>query len=195
MDLTARLRQIALGSGAAGFGVCSTERFSDATATLRARAETGLSARLGFTYTDPAVAGDVTVSFPWARFLCVLAYPYLPQAGTPGPPQAGSGRIARFAVENHYTGLRAVLAKLSAELEATGAHTATLADDSRLVDRAAAVRAGVGWWGKNTMVLVPGYGPWVLLGSVVTDAALVVAEPMARSCGTCSACLPACLLY
>ena len=67
-----------------------------------------------------------------------------------------------------------------------------MADDARLIDRAAAVRAGVGWWGKSTMVLVPGSGPWVLLGSVVTDAVLSVDAPMQRSCGSCVACLPAC---
>ena len=48
-------------------------------------------------------------------------------------------------------------------------------DDNRLVDRAAAVRAGVGWWGKNAMVLTPGYGPWLLLGSVVVGLVLGVA--------------------
>lgn len=42
------------------------------------------------------------------------------------------------------------------------------------------------------MVLVPGSGPWVLLGSVATDAPLEVDPPMVRSCGTCTACIPAC---
>ena len=73
-----------------------------------------------------------------------------------------------------------------------GYRTAVLADNSRLVDRAAAVRAGIGWWGKNTMVLAPGQGPWMLLGSVVTDAPLPCDRPMSRTCGTCQACLPAC---
>jgi epoxyqueuosine reductase len=65
-------------------------------------------------------------------------------------------------------------------------------DDHRLVDRAAAVRAGVGWSGKSSLVLVPGVGPWVLLGSVVTDATLPPTTPMRRNCGTCVACIPAC---
>ena len=76
--------------------------------------------------------------------------------------------------------------------QAAGHRAAVLCDDSRLVDRAAAVRAGVGWWGKSTMVLAPGHGPWLLLGSVVTDASLPPDTPMARDCGTCAACLPAC---
>lgn len=42
------------------------------------------------------------------------------------------------------------------------------------------------------MALTPGWGPWILLGTVVTDTELLLDTPMKRSCGTCSACLPAC---
>ena len=42
------------------------------------------------------------------------------------------------------------------------------------------------------MVLAPKYGPWLLLGSVVTDAELETTSPMTRDCGTCTACIPAC---
>jgi epoxyqueuosine reductase len=42
------------------------------------------------------------------------------------------------------------------------------------------------------MVLAPGAGPWMLLGSIVTDAELETTPPMVRDCGTCDACLPAC---
>jgi epoxyqueuosine reductase len=100
--------------------------------------------------------------------------------------------VARFSTEDHYAPLRAGLATLAGVLEGAGRRTAVLCDDSRLVDRAAAVRAGMGWWGRSTMVLAPGHGPWLLLGSVVTDAVLPADAPMARDCGTCDACLPAC---
>jgi epoxyqueuosine reductase len=65
-------------------------------------------------------------------------------------------------------------------------------DDNRLVDRAVAVRAGIAWWGKSAMVLAPGAGPWLLLGSVVTDAVLEPDSAMRRDCGSCDACIPAC---
>jgi len=67
-----------------------------------------------------------------------------------------------------------------------------VADDNALVDREAAYRAGLGWYGKNTNLLLPGKGSWYLLGSVVTDAPLPAGRPMADGCGTCSRCLPAC---
>jgi epoxyqueuosine reductase len=68
-----------------------------------------------------------------------------------------------------------------------------VADDNALVDREAARRAGLGWYGKNTNLLLPGQGSWFVLGSVVTDAPLPPAPaPLADGCGACRRCLPAC---
>jgi epoxyqueuosine reductase len=92
----------------------------------------------------------------------------------------------------HLRTIRRALAAIVAALEASGASAEALFDDSRLVDRAVAARAGVGWWGRSSMILVPGAGPWVLLGSVATDAVLDVTTSMERTCGSCTACLPAC---
>ncbi len=186
------LRAAGEGAGLVGFGVCTAEPFSDAAADIAARVAAGQSAGMSFTFRDPATSTDVTASFPWANRLVVGAWSYLPEAGNPGAPQPGAGRVARFATEDHYEGLRAALGAVADVLAAAGHRAEVLVDDNRLVDRAAAVRAGVGWWGKNTMVLAPGYGPWLLLGSVVTDAELAVTAPMRRDCGSCSACLPAC---
>jgi epoxyqueuosine reductase len=192
MDIWEQIRSVAERSGAAGVGVCTAEPFPEVRLELETRRRTGAHAGLGFTYSHPEVATDIRSSFPWAERLVVVAWSYLPEAGSPGPPEPGTGRIARFATEDHYRGLRRVLDAVATELHGAGHRAEALADDDRLVDRAAAVRAGVGWWGKNAMVLAPGHGPWLLLGSVVTDAELVPTPPMARSCGSCSACLPAC---
>ncbi len=190
--LAQRLRSITETEGLDGFGICSAEPFPDVAETLRERAAAGQAGRLKFTFASPDVATDVRKSFPWAERLVVGAHAYLPQAGDPGPPDGATGRVARFAVDDHYAALHAGLAALAEALAAEGFRAEVLVDDNRLVDRAAAVRAGVGWWGKNTMVLAPRVGPWLLLGSVVTDALLPVSAPMVRDCGTCSACLPAC---
>ena len=185
------LLEIALDHGCVGFGVTSADPFGGLAATMHERQAAGLSADLAFTYRDPTVAADVRRTFPWARRLVAIAFAYEPAAGT-SAPEPGTVRIARFADGDQYSGLREALGGLVAELEASGARAEALSDDSRLVDRAVAVRAGIGWWGRSTMVLVPGAGPWVLLGSVATDAPLELDEPMARTCGTCTACIPAC---
>jgi epoxyqueuosine reductase len=79
-----------------------------------------------------------------------------------------------------------------------------LVDDNALHDREAAYRAGLGWYGKNANLLLPGAGSWFVLGSVVTDAPLARdgagrsgsgAEPggrVADGCGTCTRCITAC---
>jgi len=171
--------------------VTSTDPFDGLAATMNERKAAGVSANLAFTYRNPTIAADVRRTFPWAERLVAVAFAYEPEAGT-SVPEPGTLRIARFADGDHYLGLRAALAVLVAELESSGARAHALTDDSRLVDRAVAQRAGIGWWGRSTMVLVPGAGPWVLLGSVATDAPLDVDEPMVRTCGSCTACIPAC---
>lgn len=175
-----------------GIGVCAPEPFPEVEAALRAARASGRSARLGFTFSDPNRSSDPGRSFPWARSIVVTAAAYLPAAGGPGAAAAGTGRIARFAEADHYEPLLAGLALLAAELEQSGHRSEIVYDDSRLVDRAVAVRSGIAWWGKSTMALAPGVGPWMLIGSVVTDALLERTSPMARDCGTCDACIPAC---
>ena len=159
----------------------SADPFDGLAATMYERKAAGLSADLAFTYRDPAVAADVRQTVPWAERVVAVAFGYEPEAGA-SAPAPGTLRIARFADGDQYLGLRGALDAVVAHLEASGARAEALCDDSRLVDRAVAVRSGIGWWGRSTMVLVPGAGPWVLLGSVATDAPLGVDEPMVRAC-------------
>jgi len=187
--LTAELSAIATQHGAVGFGVAGVAPFERERSTLLSHRRSGFSGPLRFTYGDPDLATDVTRSFPWARHLVVVASGYL--GSTTAPGRSGP-HVGRFAMGDQYQGVRRVTSELASRLRRDGHRAEILSDDNRLVDRAAAVRAGVGWFGKSTMILVPGHGPWVLLGSVVTDAPLAITEPMSRSCGTCIACIPAC---
>ncbi|HSK06593.1 MAG TPA: 4Fe-4S double cluster binding domain-containing protein [Acidimicrobiia bacterium] len=187
--LTEELSEIAAEHGAVGFGVGGVEPFDRDRQAIRARTESGMAGPLRFTYGDPDRATDITGSFPWARRLVTVAFDYLPSSRAP----ARSGAVVgRFATADHYRGLRHITAEVAGHLVDRGHRAVTLIDDNRLVDRAAAVRSGVGWPGRSTMTLVPGHGPWVLLGSVVTDAPLELTAPMTRTCGTCIACFPAC---
>ncbi|MBT8250640.1 MAG: tRNA epoxyqueuosine(34) reductase QueG [Acidimicrobiia bacterium] len=185
------LRRIG-GEDLVAVGVCSAEPFPDVEAELLRRKTSGLSSRLTFTFNRPSVSTDVRKSFPWAERIVVGAATYLPEAGSPEGSPGETGRVARFATDDHYEPLRIGLLAIADHLISQGWNAEVLVDDNRLVDRAAAVRAGVGWWGKSSMVLAPKYGPWILLGSVVTDAPLAVDTPMERSCGSCVACIPAC---
>lgn len=192
VTLEGTLRERASELGLAGFGICAADPFPDTRRDLEEAVESGRSARLTFTFSDPATATEPRRSFPWAESLVVGAHSYAATAGDPGPGRPGVARVARFAVEDHYAPLRESLEALAGVLRKARHRAEVLIDDNRLVDRAAAVRAGVAWWGKSTMALVPGAGPWVLLGTIVTDAKLPATAPMRRDCGTCDACIPAC---
>lgn len=192
MELVQSLRAVAEEMGCAGLGIATAEPFDEVGRDIESRRAAGLSGKLQFTYKDPATATDLQRSFPWAERIVAVSWPYMPAAGNPGPGAFPTGRIARFATEDHYQGLRDVLAAIGDLLRDSGWMAVPVLDDDRLVDRAAAVRSGIGWWGKSTMVLDPRNGPWLLLGSVVTDAPLTITEPMIRDCGTCVACIPAC---
>ena len=65
-------------------------------------------------------------------------------------------------------------------------------DDGPMLDRAAAARAGLGWFGKNGNILNPIYGSWLLLGQIVTNLQLEPDAPLAKTCGQCTRCIPAC---
>lgn len=186
------LRSLVLGAGCAAVGVAGVEPFDEVRAEVENRKDAGMHGDMHFTFGDPARSTDIRRSFPWAESLLVAGHAYVPDSGSPGDERANHGRIARFATEDHYRPLRAALDVAADHLREAGHQAEVVVDDNRLVDRAAAVRAGVAWWGKNTMVLSPASGPWMLLGSVVTDASLDPTTPMVRDCGTCSACLPAC---
>jgi epoxyqueuosine reductase len=106
--------------------------------------------------------------------------------------------IARYARGRDYHGfLRRrvrLLAKFLRGLGTPGSpvRARPLCDDAPVLERAWAARAGLGFVGKNGMLIVPGVGSMVLLGEVVTTLRLESGSPMAERCGTCARCLDAC---
>ncbi len=101
--------------------------------------------------------------------------------------------MARYAQRDHYKLLGDGLRAVAAELKAAGWKARVVVDDNALVDREAAYRAGLGWYGKSANILLPGRGSWFVLGSVVTDAPLVAADRAVEDgCGSCRRCIDAC---
>lgn len=175
-------------------GFCSAEVFADVRENLHARKAAGLSADMQFTYRNPDRATDPARSLPGARSIVVAAKSYrrLPTSADT-TSDAGAAEIAEYVWEPHYAELRVALDEVAAHLKSNGHRARVLVDDNALVDRAAAFRAGIGWWGKNSNILIPGSGSRFVLGSVITDAALDHAqEPIADQCGPCRRCFDAC---
>lgn len=191
---------IGLQHGFAAVGVTGAAVFDDTLSDLVDRRRRGLNGSMQFTYRNPERSTDPTRILAGARSLVVGAWSYR----SADPPSADdrtaarpTAHVARYAWRDHYAALRSALAPIAARLEADGWRAAVVCDDNALVDRAAAHRAGLGWFGKNTLLLLPGLGSWFVLGTVVTDAPLRAvtvssASPHGDGCGSCARCMAAC---
>jgi epoxyqueuosine reductase len=188
-------------------GVAPAVPFATTRRHLERRRAAGMHAGMAFTYRRPERSSDPARALPGARAIVVGARSYRrattvslsepgagsPTASGPLPSSRPWGRVARYAWEDHYTSLRAALTVVARKLEAAGWHCRVVADDNALVDREAAYRAGIGWYGKNANLLLPGRGSWFVLGSVITDAPLDPAGGrVADGCGSCTRCLDGC---
>ncbi len=122
---------------------------------------------------------------------------------SPFPLERGDGggssplaRVASYAAGPDYH--RYIWDRLNAlaawlEDEAPGSRTEAVADTAPLLERDFARRAGLGWVGKNTMLINTRRGSFFFLGAVLTDLELEPDSPSTSShCGTCTACLDAC---
>ena len=174
-------------------GVCSADVFIDVRNALHERKAAGLSADMQFTYRNPDRATDPRRSLANAETIVVCARSYRRARPERVPGHTGEAEIAEYVWEPHYAELRVGLDAIATHLRQAGWSARVLMDDNALVDRAAAYRAGIGWWGKNSNILVPGIGSKFVLGSVVTSAPLeVVDEPLDDQCGPCRRCIDAC---
>ena len=188
----AALRTVALAAGLDALEVTTAEPFVEVRRTLERRKAEGLHGGMAFTYRRPERSTTPALALPDSRSLVVGARSYLVEEPARGPVGL-QGRIARYAWDDHYGALGAGLAAVAKVLGAGGWRTRVLVDDNALVDRAAAHRAGIGWWGKNANLLLPGLGSWYVLGSVLTDAPLApTGAPVEDRCGGCTRCLDGC---
>ena len=134
---------------------------------------------------------------PGARSIISLALNYYPAGdAADADPPPGQGRVARYARGRDYHRLlkrrmRHLVAALSEQLGRQFAARWYI-DDGPMLDRAAAARAGLGWFGKNGNILNPSYGSWLLLGQIITDLPLPPDAPLRKTCGQCARCIPAC---
>jgi epoxyqueuosine reductase len=185
------LRAVAEAAGLDQIGVASAEPFDSTRADLEERKAQGLNATMQFTYRNPARSTEPQRILKGARSLVVGARSYAAQ-----PPEAPStpadAAVARYVWTDHYSELRVGLDAVAERLREAGWTCRVVADDNALVDREAAYRAGLGWYGKNANILLPGQGSWFVLGAVVTDAPLPPSTPLDDGCGSCNRCLDSC---
>ena len=189
------LLEAARAAGLDAVGVCRADPFVDARRALEHRKQLGLDGDMQFTYRNPARSTDPSATVAGARSLIVGALGYRRQPPpSPDTTRGPAMRVAAFAWSSYYDALRRAFTPVVDRLRHDGHRAIVAADENCLVDRAAAVRAGLGWYGKSANVLLRGAGSWFVLGSVITDAPLVAHDPapVADGCGGCRRCIDAC---
>jgi epoxyqueuosine reductase len=181
--------------------VTAADPFPAARQAIQERIAQGFFAGMDwFTSARAEVAADPHALLPQARSVIALGTFYLTEADrdrtAPGDPH---GQVSCYAWgDDYHTVIRRRLEALAEEIRRIAAadpalgETRLFVDTGRMVDRAVAARAGLGWYGKNTNVLTRGWGSWLFLAEIVTGLDLAPDSPIAASCGHCTVCLEAC---
>ncbi|MDP8923732.1 MAG: tRNA epoxyqueuosine(34) reductase QueG, partial [Chloroflexota bacterium] len=201
MALSESVKQRARSLGFSPVGITTADPFPEDEARMLAWLAAGHQAGLGWmTPERQRRACRPEELLPGTRTLIVVAAAYADAQPASRPADgAPRGRVARYArgVDYHDV-MKARLRELAAYLESLAGpdgppvRTRMFVDASPLVERAAAVRAGLGFIGKNTNLLTADAGSWLLLGAILTDLALDADRPVLRDCGQCRLCLDAC---
>ena len=134
---------------------------------------------------------DPQAGWQHCQTVVVMAYP-LPDTV---PPRTGEGLLARSAVgADYHHVLRQTINELVDTMIRNGwtGETRWQVDTGPLIERAFALRAGVGWSGRNQQLIIPGYGSFVSLALLLLDQELPADRPSLDQCGACQRCVEAC---
>ncbi len=168
-------------------GAAPATPYQETEGHIAERSERGLFAGMKFTMAQPHVSCHPELLLDGAaRTVVSAALCYWVDGPDPGP---GEGRLPRYAWRDHYAILRRRLDELGQRL---GGAYRVLVDENQHVDREGARRAGIGFYGKNTMLITREHGSWVVLGTLVTDVEIEATRPLDLDCGICRICIDAC---
>ena len=160
--------------------------------------KSGFAGQMDYMHRNLQKRLDPTRLFENAQSVIVVGLNYTPPKHKPKPPDtaAPTGRIAGYAqYEDYHSFIKERLSKLIdfiKSLAGAGVKSKICVDSAPLAERAMAVRAGLGFIGKNHMLINPRLGCRIFLGEIVTDLKLSADEPVAGDCADCRKCLDAC---
>src|SRR6266516_4663882 len=180
--------------------ITSAEEFPDTERIIKERISQGLMDGLPwFTAERAEVSCYPDTLLPGARSIIALAMFYLTEQPDEVESDVPRGCISRCAWgDDYHEIIKPRLQEFATWLRAYGKNevedveSRLFVDTGRMVDRAVAQRAGLGWYGKNTNILTKGWGSWVFLAEIVTNLPLQTDTPLKTSCGNCEICLHAC---
>jgi len=193
-DLTYELKRRASKLGFSLCGVCPAIAPQGA-ARLDEWLAAGYAGQMHYLADRREAYGDPNRVLDGVRSIIMLAMSY--RTATPTVPGPGQGRVSRYAwgEADYHDVIREQLDRLAESLRdrVPEARVRGIVDTSPLLEREFAQLAGLGWMGKNTLLLNRDEGSWFFLAALLTDIELIYDAPHATDhCGTCRACLDAC---
>ncbi len=195
--LTSRIKERALELGFHAVGITSAARLAETEAVTLDRVRHGLMEGLSwFTEERARLSCRPQELLPNAKSIVALAVSYLTDEPAGDTASGPTGIVARYARgDDYHEALKIRLRELSDFIRKESGATVSsrlFIDSSPLSERAAARRAGVGWFGKNTNLIVPGIGSWAFLSALILDIDLEEDGPLLKNCGSCDLCIRAC---
>jgi epoxyqueuosine reductase len=184
------IESVARGAGAIRVGASDLH---DEHASLFAEwIDAGLHATMDYLAKNRAVRLDPASRFPWAKSAVVIVVPYASERPD-APAGSLSHGVARYALGDDY---HVVLDRMLRQIEDAlpeGIRTWRYVDTGPLSDRALAANAGLGWIGKNGMLIDEEIGSYVFIGTLLTSLENDMrGATVADRCGTCTRCIDAC---
>lgn len=190
--LSEEIKQAAAGLGFDACGVASAEKAIDPDDRLGDWLARGYHGDMAWMADTQAVRQDVQRKLPGTRSVVVVARDYYSER----PPMPKNvGRVSRYAWgRDYHRVLHKPLRKLAHAIEtlAPGSATYCCIDTGPVLEKFWAVRAGIGWTGKNSLVLRRDRGSWFFLGVILTTAVIEPDQPVQEGCGSCRLCMDAC---
>ena len=176
-------------------GITGADPFEPDRRVFERRAFSGLLGQWHYPVERIDLVTNPRASLPGAKSIVCTATSYLSHHEPYDPYAPGlRGAVSRHSWGRDYhrvigDRLRVLAKWIEDEF---GAASIACVDTGPLMDRTAAVRAGIGWFGKNANVLTREFGSWVLLGEVITTLDLPADAPLAKNCGECVTCITRC---
>ena len=157
----------------------------------------GFEGEMKFLSRDPAKRSNPSYIFPEVKSVVVVSMNYYPggyRRECLEDPR--TGYIANYALnEDYHYVIRSKLEELLKSIKTlTGSQVdgKIYVDTGPVLEKAFAARAGVGWMGKNSLIISPDAGSWLLLGVILLDTELEPDEPLEDRCGECTSCIDTC---
>ncbi|HNR07570.1 MAG TPA: tRNA epoxyqueuosine(34) reductase QueG [Saprospiraceae bacterium] len=191
-EKSAWIKSEALKSGFLTAGIARAEPLNEEQKQLEAWLRKGYQGDMSYMERNLDKRVDPAGLVPGAKSVISLAYNYY----TPDRPVPGSLKISTYAYGRDYhkvlkKKLKALWNSIRMQLS-PDAQARYFVDSAPVMERQWAARAGLGWLGKNTLLIHPGHGSFFFLAEIITDLELEYDEPTWDHCGTCTRCIDAC---